>query len=209
MSMHRDPADAPRSRRLRRLGAPGAIVIALSLVVGGATAGCTGHDAAATPDGATAPGAPAAATDPAVATTPAAVAEAPVPLGHMHMPTADEVTATWKARPDYVAALPDAWQAAYAYALARPDVLQWLPCYCGCVGMGHRSNLDCFFQRREVEGFYAYEEHASYCDICVETANLAQQLLREGSTIVAVRAAVDARFGGTAPGQDIPLPPLS
>jgi hypothetical protein len=188
-------ASAPiRPPRSRRLAAPGALVIALSLVVGGATAGGTGHDDAVAPD---------------VAATAPAAAEAPVPVGHMHMPTADEVSETWKARPDYVKALPDAWQSAYAYALARPDVLQWLPCYCGCVAMDHRNNLDCFFQRREVEGFYAYEEHASYCDICVETANLAQQLLRDGRTIIQVRAAVDARFGGTAPGQDIPLPPLS
>jgi hypothetical protein len=191
MSTPNAPARPPGRRRL---GASGAIVIALSLVVGGTTAGCAGHGGDAAPD---------------VATAAPAAAEAAVPVGHMHMPTADEVSETWKARPDYVKTLPDAWQSAYAYALARPDVLQWLPCYCGCVGMDHRSNLDCFFQRREVEGFYAYEEHASYCDICVETANLAQQLLSEGKTIIQVRAAVDARFGGTAPGQDIPLPPLS
>ena len=149
-------------------------------------------------------GAPDATAAAATVTT-----EAPVPIGHMHMPTADEVSDTWKARPAYVQDLPDAWQSAYAYALARPDVLQWLPCYCGCVGMGHRSNLDCFFGRREIEGYFAYEEHASYCDICVETADLAQQMLREGNTIIEVRAAVDVRFGGTAPGQDIPLPPAS
>jgi hypothetical protein len=126
----------------------------------------------------------------------------------MHMPTAQEVTSTWQARPDYVKALPAEWQEAYAFALSRPDVLQWLPCYCGCAGMDHRSNLDCFFQRREVKGNYAYEEHASYCDICVETANLASRMLREGATMVQVRAAVDDAYGGgAAPGTDTPLPP--
>lgn len=192
------PIARPRPPRVRRLGAPAALVVALSLVVGSTVSGCSaGHvDPAAVPDATTAPAAPAAT-------------EAPVPIGHMHMPTAQEVSDTWKARPAYVQDLPDPWQSAYAYALARPDVLQWLPCYCGCVGIEHRSNLDCFFGRREIEGYYAYEEHASYCDICVETANLAQQMLREGNTIIEVRAAVDVRFGGTAPGQDIPLPPAS
>ena len=33
---------------------------------------------------------------------------------------------------------------AYAYALERPDVLQHMPCYCGCAGEGHTSNLSCF-----------------------------------------------------------------
>lgn len=33
---------------------------------------------------------------------------------------------------------------AYAFALARPDVLQWIPCYCGCEAGGHSANLECF-----------------------------------------------------------------
>ncbi len=83
-----------------------------------------------------------------------------------------------------------------------------MPCYCGCAGMEHRSNLDCFFQRREVKGSFAYEEHASFCDICVQTANTASRLLREGKTMVQVRAAIDGQFGGgSVPGTDTPLPP--
>ncbi|HEU0243937.1 MAG TPA: PCYCGC motif-containing (lipo)protein, partial [Candidatus Limnocylindrales bacterium] len=118
------------------------------------------------------------------------------------------VSAAWAARPDFVKALPSDWQGAYSFALARPDVLQWIPCYCGCTGIEHRSNLDCFFVRREVKGTFQYEEHASYCDICVKTANLAQQMLREGASMVQIRAAVDAQFGGgAAPGTDTPMPP--
>jgi len=131
-----------------------------------------------------------------------------VPLGAMQLPTQAQVTSAWNARPEYVMALPAAWQEAYAYALARPDVLQWLPCYCGCVAMDHRSNLDCFFQHREVAGSFSYEEHASYCDVCVKTANMASAMLRDGSTIGQVRAAVDATFGGIAPGTNTPLPPV-
>lgn len=95
---------------------------------------------------------------------------------------------------------------AYAFALARPEVLQWLPCYCGCGGMGHRSNLDCFFVRRE-SGQIAFEQHGSFCDICVDTANLAARLLAEGRTITEIRAAVDQTFGGGGHGTDTPLPP--
>ncbi len=39
--------------------------------------------------------------------------------------------------------LPEAREA-YAFALERPDVLQYIPCYCGCAALGHRSNLECF-----------------------------------------------------------------
>jgi len=186
----------------RRLGALGGPLLILVVALGGATAGCSSSQ-----DPAMAGGHASMTAEPAGdgATGSAAV----VPMGDMHMPTADEVTATWKARPDYVKALPAEWQGAYAFALARPDVLQWLPCYCGCAAMDHRSNLDCFFQRREITGNYQYEEHASFCDICVKTANLAQKMLQEGSTMIAVRAAVDVTFGGAAPGTDTPLPPAS
>jgi hypothetical protein len=180
----------------RRLAAIGPLII-VSMALGGGVTGCgdPGHSSA--PEAA-ATGAPILA-----------VAEAPVPIGHMHMPTAEEVATTWDARPAYVTALPGDWQAAYAYALARPDVLQWLPCYCGCDGMGHRSNLDCFFVRREEEGNYTYEEHASYCDICVETANLASAMLRDGASMTEIRSTVDSQFGGRAPGTKTALPPSS
>ena len=182
-----------RTARRRSLGF-GAPLLALILVVGGSAAGCGSGGAHGS--AAASAGTPVAATNP----------EAAVPMGTMTMPTAEQVSTTWKARPAYVTALPSEWQQAYAFALARPDVLQWLPCYCGCEGMGHRSNLDCFFQKRET-GVFQYEEHASYCDICVKTANMASQMLREGATMVQIRAAVDATFGGSAPGTDTALPP--
>jgi hypothetical protein len=188
-------------RVLGRVPALGTALLVLVLGLGGAVAGCSSSGAAADR-------APGSASSPAATMTAGDTAGTTVPMGDMHMPTTDEVTSTWKARPDYVAALPAAGQGAYAFALARPDVLQWLPCYCGCVGIGHRSNLDCFFQRREVKGTYQYEEHASFCDVCVKTANLAAGMLQQGSTMTQIRAAVDSTFGGgTAPGTDTAQPP--
>lgn len=195
--MSATPAPSPRrAPGRRRIGAFSAPLLLVVIALGGASAGCTGsHGDAAT-------SAPSTAW-----TTPSQPAEAAVPMDGMTMPTAAEVDGTWANRPAFVSGAGEATQAAYAYALARPDVLQWLPCYCGCAASGHRSNLDCFFVRREVGGSYVYEEHASFCDVCVQTANMAQQMLREGKTIVQVRAAVDATFGGNAPGTPTKLPP--
>ena len=39
-------------------------------------------------------------------------------------------------------------RAAYAYAVRRGDVLQYMPCYCGCEKQGHRSNRDCFVKTK-------------------------------------------------------------
>jgi hypothetical protein len=194
VATYRIPALRPWSRRLGALVS----VFIVTLSLGGALAGCSnGSDESI--------GAQPTAVSGAAGTSVDAVS---VPLGSMTMPTAQEVEATWNARPGYVNALPADWQAAYSFALARPDVLQWLPCYCGCTGIPHRSNLDCFFQRREVKGTYSYEEHASYCDICIKTANMASDMLLQGKTMVQIRAAVDSTFsGGAAPGTDTPMPP--
>lgn len=177
----------------RRLAAI-APVFLVAMALGGGVAGCGGsaHTSA--------PAAPAMADE-------GGAAAHEVPMGGMVMPTADQVEAAWATRPAYVTALPDDWQAAYHFAVARPDVLQWLPCYCGCGGMGHGSNLDCFVAGRGDDGAITWEEHASYCDICVDTANLAASMLRDGSTMSEIRGAVDATFSGSAPGTDTPLPP--
>jgi uncharacterized protein with PCYCGC motif len=39
-------------------------------------------------------------------------------------------------------------RAAYAFAARRPDVVQYLPCYCGCEKQGHQSLQFCFVKKR-------------------------------------------------------------
>ena len=51
---------------------------------------------------------------------------------------------------------------AYEFALARPDVLQYVPCYCGCgLNAGHSSNLDCFIDGVRSDGAVAFDDHGS------------------------------------------------
>jgi hypothetical protein len=41
---------------------------------------------------------------------------------------------------------------AYRFAAANPEVLQWMPCFCGCGTDGHRSNADCYVRERRADG---------------------------------------------------------
>ena len=173
----------------RRTTAPA--LLAFTVLLGGTTAACSGASRSEAPGGTAAAGTAAAAV---------------VPSGNVIIPTDAEVAAAWDRRPEFVRALPEDWQAAYKFALARPDVIGWMPCNCGCGADGHRSNLDCFFDRRE-SGEITFQEHGSYCDICVETSNLAAKLLDEGKSMAEIRAAVDATFGGGGHSTDTPLPP--
>ena len=178
--------EAARSRRRRALaGSLAILVLALS---GSLVAACGGGDHA----------------------TAMPTLEAGAPMTATPAPAADAAAleAAWAARPDYVRHAHPMVEEAYRYALERPDVIQWMPCYCGCAAMEHRSNLDCFFRSRMAGGAVGFEEHASYCDICVETANMASGMLQQGKTMIQIRAAVDSTYGGgAAPGMDTPLPP--
>ena len=41
-------------------------------------------------------------------------------------------------------------RAAYAVARSAPELLEQMPCYCGCFTTGHTSNYDCFVDNHGV-----------------------------------------------------------
>ena len=51
-------------------------------------------------------------------------------------------------------------RALYAFAARRSDVLQYVPCYCGCEREGHRSNEDCYVRGRTATGMPQWDGHA-------------------------------------------------
>lgn len=54
--------------------------------------------------------------------------------------------------PDLFYKAPSTVQELYRYAAANQDVLKWLPCFCGCVDLGHTSNSDCFVKQFRGDG---------------------------------------------------------
>ena len=54
--------------------------------------------------------------------------------------------------PDEFQRLPAETQAAYRYAVANHDTLQYIPCFCGCVNGGHTSNFDCYVREVYPDG---------------------------------------------------------
>jgi hypothetical protein len=49
-----------------------------------------------------------------------------------------------KPLPDYVLNTSETIQETYIMAATYPEVVAQVPCYCGCINDGHKSNLDCF-----------------------------------------------------------------
>ncbi|MBI1874563.1 MAG: hypothetical protein HYZ58_12960 [Acidobacteria bacterium] len=49
-------------------------------------------------------------------------------------------------------------QAVYQFAVRHPEVLDYVPCFCGCEHSGHTANTDCFVRSRE-GGRIAWDDH--------------------------------------------------
>ena len=56
---------------------------------------------------------------------------------------------------------PETIRAVYEYAARRPEVLHYVPCFCGCERSGHRNNDDCFVSGRESDGRPIWEPHGA------------------------------------------------
>lgn len=54
--------------------------------------------------------------------------------------------------PDEFRQLPQQTQEMYRYAAQNRAVLQYIPCFCGCVNGGHASNFDCYVREVYPDG---------------------------------------------------------
>ena len=192
------------TRTIRRRIVIGWLPTLLLFVLGGSMAGCAGTPTAPAMTYVPAPPADASA-GPATAAGDGSGTPTGRTMGHA-MPSAAEAEAAWSARPVFVSTADARTQEAYAFAIARPDVTDWMPCYCGCVAMDHRNNTDCYLKPRENGMPVDFDEHASYCGVCVDITLLSKTMIGEGRSLPEIRAAVDSQFGGIAAGTDTPLP---
>lgn len=62
--------------------------------------------------------------------------------------------------PEKVRRAPPVVQGAYRFAIANPEVLAKLPCFCGCGSKGHKSDLDCFIEDFNPDGSIVFGYHA-------------------------------------------------
>ncbi len=75
--------------------------------------------------------------------------------GTSRAPSTDDLLLAWPAQnrwPDLLMQAPAEVQEAYRYAVAHPDVLRYMPCFCGCGAQGHTSNYDCYVRDVRSDG---------------------------------------------------------
>jgi hypothetical protein len=104
---------------------------------------------------------------------------------------------------------PEVIQAVYRYAAEHPEVLRYVPCFCGCNEMGHRSSEDCFVKSRAKNGTVTeWNEHGIACAMCLAVAERAKTMCEAGASMTDVRADIEKRYGHiTGLRTNTPLPP--
>lgn len=89
-------------------------------------------------------------------------------------------------------------QQAYRVAADHKDLLDWIPCYCGCGEVAsHKNNKNCFIKEVMEDGTVVWDDHGTRCNICIETAVLSAKMQQEGKSAKEIRAWIDENYNSS------------
>ncbi|WP_240463712.1 PCYCGC domain-containing protein [Paenibacillus apiarius] len=106
-----------------------------------------------------------------------------------------QTTASRNELPPFLDDKKDEMRLIYTLAAQNHDLLQHIPCYCGCgESAGHESNLNCFVAQMEENGAVLWDDHGTRCGVCLEIAVEASQMQREGKSVPDIRHTIDEKY---------------
>lgn len=85
-------------------------------------------------------------------------------------------------------------QQAYQFAIANPEAAREVPCYCGCIGLGHDTSLDCYIVGVDAEGELEFDLHANACTVCVDITLDQMRMIDDGLSPETIREAIDQTY---------------
>jgi len=101
--------------------------------------------------------------------------------------------------PEVMQQAPASVRTAYQFAVAHPDALRNVPCYCGCGAIGHHSNLACYMKDVSAGGEIVFDDHARGCSICVDIALDVMKMTEEGRDPTAIRSQIVETYSAFGP----------
>lgn len=83
----------------------------------------------------------------------------------------------------------------YQIAGQSTEVLEWMPCYCGCgESAGHKSNLNCFIEEKREDGTIVWDDHGTRCLVCLEIAVQSAKMHKDGMSLKEIRQTIDNTY---------------
>ncbi|KEO82108.1 PCYCGC motif-containing (lipo)protein [Tumebacillus flagellatus] len=100
---------------------------------------------------------------------------------------------------------------AYKTAAANRDLVNQMPCYCGCgQSAGHMSNMSCFIHEVKPDGTVVWDDHGTRCDTCMNITLESAQLKQDGKSVLDIRNVIDTKYKeGYAKPTPTPMPQTS
>lgn len=108
--------------------------------------------------------------------------------------------------PSFTSNSPDIVKENYLLSYEHSEVLEYMPCFCGCVNRGHKSNFNCFIKQKSSDEVN-WDEMGLNCDICNSIARESIALYKEGNSLYDIRNYIDNKFGDYGPSTKTPMPP--
>lgn len=96
--------------------------------------------------------------------------------------------------PEFAARADQRVQVAYRFAMAHPEALETVPCYCGCQDIGHTSNRACYIKDINVAGEIEFDAHAVACGICLDITHDVMALMEQGLSPLQIRQTIDQNY---------------
>lgn len=127
-----------------------------------------------------------------------------------HLPNGDiqELTASMDVLPGFLDKQPKEIAAIYATAPKYKELLESMPCYCGCGdSAGHKDNYDCFVAENKADGQIVWDDHGTKCGTCLEIAAISMSESANGKSDLEIRKMIDEKYKeGYAEPTPTPLP---
>ncbi|AIK38981.1 hypothetical protein BG07_430 [Bacillus pseudomycoides] len=125
--------------------------------------------------------------------------------------TVTDITETTKGAdtlPSFLSTKPEQMQKIYQMAGEDHELLEWIPCYCGCgESVGHKSNKNCFVREVKESGEIVWDSHATTCANCLDIALQSVSLKKNGMSTLEIRQYIDNQYKeGYAKPTPTPMP---
>ena len=119
-----------------------------------------------------------------------------------------EVTASADILPAFLDDKPEDMRLVYQVAGTATEIIEWMPCYCGCgESADHRSNMNCFIDEIREDGSVVWDDHSTRCMVCLETAVDSVRMTQDGKSLKEIRTIIDETYKeGFAEPTDTPMP---
>lgn len=83
----------------------------------------------------------------------------------------------------------------YQAAASHKDLLEKIPCYCGCgEKANHKNNYDCFVHENKENGAVVWDDHGTKCGVCLEIAAQSVMDYSNGKSVKDIREKIDKTY---------------